>query len=83
MDLSVVIPLYNEEESVALLVTQVLEAVRPLGLQHELLVVDDGSSDGTAAAVASLVQEVPELVSVRLRRNSTSASSRNPTANLG
>jgi glycosyltransferase involved in cell wall biosynthesis len=69
MDLSVVVPLFNEEESVALLVEQVLAAVRPLGLSHELVIVDDGSTDGTAAALASLVEQRPELVVVRLRRN--------------
>ncbi|EDY37213.1 undecaprenyl-phosphate 4-deoxy-4-formamido-L-arabinose transferase [Cyanobium sp. PCC 7001] len=69
MDLSVVVPLYNEEESVPLLVEQVLKAVRPLGLAHELVVVDDGSTDGTAAVLSRLSEVVPELVVVLLRRN--------------
>jgi glycosyltransferase involved in cell wall biosynthesis len=69
MDLSVVVPLYNEEESVPLLVEQVLNAVRPLGLTHELVVVDDGSTDGTAAVLSRLRESVPELVAVLLRRN--------------
>ncbi|SBO43585.1 glycosyltransferase family 2 protein [Cyanobium sp. NIES-981] len=69
MDLSVVVPLYNEEESVPLLVEQVLRAVRPLGLAHELVVVDDGSTDGTAAVLRRLSAAVPELVVVLLRRN--------------
>ncbi|MCP9928553.1 glycosyltransferase family 2 protein [Cyanobium sp. CH-040] len=69
MDLSVVVPLYNEEQSLAPLVAQVLAAVRPLGLSFELVLVDDGSRDGTAAELKRLQPEVPELVAVLLRRN--------------
>ncbi|MGB5134165.1 MAG: glycosyltransferase family 2 protein [Prochlorococcaceae cyanobacterium] len=69
MDLSVVVPLYNEEQSLAPLVHQVLAAVRPLGLHFELVLVDDGSRDGTAAELKRLQAEVPELVAVLLRRN--------------
>lgn len=69
MDLSVVVPLYNEEQNVPLLLEQVLQAVRPLGLEHELVVVDDGSSDGTAAVLRGLSSGLPELVVVLLRRN--------------
>jgi len=69
MDLSVVVPLYNEEQSLSPLVHQVLAAVRPLGLNFELVLVDDGSRDGTAAELKRLQAEVPELVAVLLRRN--------------
>ncbi len=69
MDLSVVVPLYNEEQNVPLLVEQVLRAIRPLGLEHELVVVDDGSSDGTAEVLRSLSTSLPELVVLLLRRN--------------
>ncbi len=69
MDLSVVVPLYNEEQNVPLLVEQVLRSIRPLGLEHELVVVDDGSSDGTAEVLRSLSTSLPELVVLLLRRN--------------
>lgn len=69
MDLSVVVPLYNEEQNVPLLVEQVLGAIRPLGLEHELVVVDDGSSDGTAEVLRGLSTSLPELVVLLLRRN--------------
>ena len=68
-ELSVVVPLYNEEASVPLLVEQVLAAVRPLAIPFELVLVDDGSRDGTAAALERLSGQVPELVAVLLRRN--------------
>jgi glycosyltransferase involved in cell wall biosynthesis len=67
--LSVVIPLFNEQESVAPLVSQLLASLRPLQEPFELVLVDDGSSDGTAKALEELSQSTPELVAVLLRRN--------------
>jgi dolichol-phosphate mannosyltransferase len=67
--LSVVIPLFNEEESVTPLVSQLLASLRPLQEPFELVLVDDGSSDGTARMLETLSQQTPELVAVLLRRN--------------
>ncbi|MBM5813237.1 MAG: glycosyltransferase family 2 protein [Cyanobacteria bacterium M_DeepCast_100m_m1_067] len=69
LDLSVVVPLYNEQESLPQLVEQLLAAVRPLGLAFELVLVDDGSRDDTAIVLSRLTATVPELVAVLLRRN--------------
>ena len=68
-ELSVVVPLYNEEASVPHLVTQLLAALRPLGRRGEVVLVDDGSRDGTAPVLRDLCGHVPELVAVLLRRN--------------
>jgi glycosyltransferase involved in cell wall biosynthesis len=68
-ELSVVIPLFNEEESLGPLVEKVLASVRPLGRRFELVLVDDGSSDGTASRLEELAAAIPELVAVLLRRN--------------
>jgi glycosyltransferase involved in cell wall biosynthesis len=67
--LSVVVPLFNEAESLASLVQQLLSALRPLNLTFELVLVDDGSRDGTGEALQRLAGEIPELVAVLLRRN--------------
>ena len=67
--LSIVVPLFNEEESLPLLVERLLAALRPLGRPFELVLVDDGSSDGTAAVLKQLAAQTPELVAVLLRRN--------------
>jgi glycosyltransferase involved in cell wall biosynthesis len=67
--LSVVVPLFNEQESLRPLVNQLLDAVRPLGVAFEIVLVDDGSKDATATVLAELSEEVPELVAVLLRRN--------------
>ncbi|HCO75368.1 MAG TPA: glycosyltransferase, partial [Synechococcus sp. UBA8071] len=69
LNLSVVVPLYNEEESLPHLVEQLLSALRPTDEAFELVLVDDGSSDRTANVLAKLSAEVPEVVAVLLRKN--------------
>jgi glycosyltransferase involved in cell wall biosynthesis len=68
-ELSIVVPLFNEEESLRLLVQRLLEALRPLARSFELVLVDDGSSDRTASVLRQLAATTPELVAVLLRRN--------------
>ncbi|MGA0161052.1 MAG: glycosyltransferase family 2 protein [Vulcanococcus sp.] len=68
-DLSIVVPLFNEEESLPLLVEKLLLALRPLGRSFELVLVDDGSSDRTAEVLRQQAAGAPELVAVLLRRN--------------
>jgi glycosyltransferase involved in cell wall biosynthesis len=67
--LSVVVPLYNEEDSLAALVEQLLAALRPLEMTFELILVDDGSRDRTPLLLREQARQVPELVGVLLRRN--------------
>ena len=69
LDLSVVVPLYNEEESLPHLVEQLLQALRPSSERFELVLVNDGSSDRTAEVLEQISREVPELVAVLLRKN--------------
>ena len=67
--LSVVVPLYNEEANVEPLLSGILDVVRGLGIPSELIVVDDGSSDGTLDALGELAPANPEVVVVALSRN--------------
>ena len=67
--ISVVVPVFNEEENAEPLVHSVCEALRPLGRRFELVVVDDGSRDSTLERLKALVPAHPELVVVALRRN--------------
>ena len=59
--LSVVIPVYNEEENLAELTAQVLAAVRRLSRPFEILFIDDGSTDGSLALIRQLAQAHPEV----------------------
>jgi len=67
--LSVLVPLYNEEEFVVALLERVLAAPLPDGIDREIIVVDDGSSDGSAEAVEALAAGHPCIRLVRHSRN--------------
>ncbi len=67
--LSIVIPIYNEAESLPFLVNQLLEVLKPLEETFELVLVNDGSSDESAEVIRKLSSEIPELVGVLLRKN--------------
>ena len=69
MDLSVVIPLYNEAENVRPLFARIFEALSPLDLSWEVIVVDDGSTDRSYALLRELASAESRLRVVRLRRN--------------
>ncbi len=69
MDLSIVIPVYNEEENVEPLVEEIKAAVEPSGKRFEIVVVDDGSQDQTFAVLNRLHRQYPWLRVIRLKRN--------------
>ena len=68
-DLSVVIPLHNEEECVAELFERLDAVLRACPLSSEVILVDDGSSDGTVREIRRLLPDYPGFRAVRLRRN--------------
>jgi glycosyltransferase involved in cell wall biosynthesis len=67
--ISVVIPLHNEERSIALLYEELEAALEPLGEEWEAVFVDDGSVDGSFAALTRLHEARANVRVVRLRRN--------------
>ena len=69
MDLSIIIPLYNEEESVTPLYEAIVDAVAPLDIAYEILFVDDGSRDKTFALAKELASKVSHLRVIKFRRN--------------
>jgi glycosyltransferase involved in cell wall biosynthesis len=64
--LSIIIPAYNESENIVETLENVTTALAPLNLVHEILVIDDGSSDSTAALVRA---NLPRFPGVRLLIN--------------
>jgi len=69
VSLSIVVPIYNEEESLPFLVNQFLVIFKPMEETFELVLVNDGSSDKSADVIRKLSFEIPELVGVLLRKN--------------
>ena len=69
MKLSIVIPAYNEKESLPELFSRIQKAVTPLNCEYEIIVVDDGSTDGTFEQLKALKKEYPMLRAIRFRRN--------------
>jgi glycosyltransferase involved in cell wall biosynthesis len=67
--ISVVVPVHDEERSVALLYEELQAALDPLGAEWEAVFVDDGSTDGTFGALTRLHSVAPNVRVVRLRRN--------------
>ncbi len=69
MDISVVAPVYNEAECAEALGRCLHETLTRLGREYEIILVDDGSTDGTFDILAALQGELPNFRVIRLRRN--------------
>lgn len=67
--LSIVIPFYNEEESVRPIHNQVVEALGGLGRPYEVIAVDDGSTDRTLTVLEAIVKDDSRWKVIVLRRN--------------
>ncbi len=69
MTVSVVVPLYNEEENVEELHGRLKAVLDSLGLEYEIIFVDDGSTDGTLPTLEKIQSGDNNLVTLSLRRN--------------
>lgn len=69
MDLSIVVPLYNEEESLPELCEWINRVLGSNKLSYELFLIDDGSTDGSWEVIEKLKEKYPEIRGVRFRRN--------------
>ena len=67
--LSIVIPIFNEEENVPLLAEEIRQALDPQGIAYEVVAVDDGSTDGTRTPLENVRAQDPRSVLVGLSRN--------------
>jgi glycosyltransferase involved in cell wall biosynthesis len=69
-EISLVIPVYNEEENLPVLHGEIRQAMEGTGRPYEVIYVDDGSSDGSPAILSGLAGEDPHIRVLRQRRNS-------------
>lgn len=69
MDISIVIPVYNEEESLPPLMEWVARVMKEHGFSYEVIFVDDGSTDSSWEVITHLKGEYAEIRGIRFRRN--------------
>ena len=69
MDLSIVVPLFNEEESLPELVAWIKRVVAEHGYSCEIILVDDGSTDGSWQVIQALQTQNREVAGIKFRRN--------------
>jgi polyisoprenyl-phosphate glycosyltransferase len=67
--LSIVIPFYNESAFLREAFIEIQRQVSPLGMRHEFILVNDGSTDNTWDIICSLSQEIKEIRGIKLSRN--------------
>ena len=68
-ELSVVVPIYNEVESLPHLIEAISNSLKETQLSYEIICVDDGSTDGSTALLTQLAEKSPNLKGILLRRN--------------
>lgn len=69
VDLSIIVPVYNEEENLPRLWPEIREALAPTGLQYEVIFVDDGSKDRSAEIARAFHEQDPRVRLLRLKAN--------------
>ncbi len=69
IEVSVVIPIFNEEDSLPQLVKEIMDAMHPNYKSFEIVLVNDGSTDKSALVLEKLSKDYPQLICVILRKN--------------
>jgi dolichol-phosphate mannosyltransferase len=69
VDLSIVVPVYNEEENLPLLWPEIRDVLAPTGLRYEVIFVDDGSKDRSAEIARAFHEQDPRVRLLRLKAN--------------
>ena len=69
IDLSIVVPLYNEEESLEMLITSILEVGNAFNFDYEIILVDDGSTDGTWKKIERFKKKLANIRAIKFRLN--------------
>src|SRR5919108_6333527 len=69
MDISIVVPLLDEEESLPELCAWIERVIQPMGLSYEIILVDDGSQDNSWKVIESLRAGNNRIKGIRFQRN--------------
>ena len=68
-DISIIIPSFNEKESLPELVAWIARVLEPQGRSYEIIIVDDGSTDGSWEVIRQLSEQDPRIHAIQFRRN--------------
>ena len=68
-DISIVIPVYNESESIGYLLDEIVNTMKVNNLKYELIVINDGSKDSTTTKLQNISSRIKELKFINLRKN--------------
>ncbi|MBR5000021.1 MAG: glycosyltransferase family 2 protein [Rikenellaceae bacterium] len=69
-DISIVVPTYNEDESIGELADEIASVLKPLNLSYEIIFIDDGSTDNSWSEVLRLAEKYPDAVKgIKFQRN--------------
>ena len=69
IEISVVVPVYNEEGNLPVLIPKLAEVLRGLGRSYEMIFLDDGSSDGSRRILKEMASQYPSLRILRFKEN--------------
>lgn len=67
--ISVVVPAFNEEENLPILVPQIVDVLRTLGISYEMIFVDDGSTDTSREILRQMASQYPQLHLLAFKKN--------------
>ena len=67
--ISIIVPIYNERENLEPFLTALTQALDPSGEEYEILLIDDGSTDGSDACIEKLAAQNPRIRVIQFRRN--------------
>ena len=69
VEISVVVPVYNEEKNLPLLIPQLVEVLQPLEKSYEMIFVDDGSTDKSRKILKEMASQYPEIRMIGFKKN--------------
>jgi len=69
VEISVIVPVYNEVENIETLSNSLINVLNMMGKSYEVILIDDGSTDGTSELLKSIAENNPVIKGIRFRRN--------------
>jgi dolichol-phosphate mannosyltransferase len=69
IDISIVAPVYNEEENLPILVAQLVDVLKPLGKSYEMIFVDDASTDRSRSLLKEMISRYPQIRVLGFKKN--------------